>query len=223
MLEFEVEGKPDVILTMVRSFFESDEWPYPIREARFSIFVSDEDKEAFTVYGPGGWLRQNSVFTVKTGRNLFESPGGFLVLAVLSLLTLGVFTTAYFLWALLRREFRPSLTVRAQAEERDRVKLEISSYRTDVQAAHLATWVQRELVENKAAAGVDALPGPAMSIPKESPTENAIARMRATLASLQPTKEDAADQIRKLAELRDAGAITNAEFEVKKRDLLDRI
>ncbi len=223
-MEFEVEGKPDVILRLARGFFESDEWPYHIREPRFKFFVSDEDKETFTVNGPGGWLGQNSVEAVQLGRNLFESLGGFLVLAVLSILTFGVFLPAYCLWVLLLRlEFRPRLTVRAKAEGTDRTKLEISSFRTGEQAAHLAEWVQRELVKNKAAAGVNALPGPATPILEEPPTENIIARMRATLTSMQPTKEDAADQIRKLAELRDTGAITNEEFEAKKRDLLNRM
>jgi ATP-dependent Lon protease len=35
--------------------------------------------------------------------------------------------------------------------------------------------------------------------------------------------EDATEQIRKLAELRDAGALTDEEFEAKKKDLLGRI
>jgi hypothetical protein len=35
--------------------------------------------------------------------------------------------------------------------------------------------------------------------------------------------EDIPDQIRKLAELRDAGAITNEEFEEKKKALLERM
>ena len=35
--------------------------------------------------------------------------------------------------------------------------------------------------------------------------------------------EDVPDQIRKLAELREAGAITDEEFEEKKKDLLDRM
>ena len=34
---------------------------------------------------------------------------------------------------------------------------------------------------------------------------------------------DIPDQIRRLAELRDAGALTNEEFEAKKKDLLDRM
>ena len=36
-------------------------------------------------------------------------------------------------------------------------------------------------------------------------------------------QSDIPDQIRKLAELRDAGTISNEEFEAKKRDLLDRM
>jgi len=35
--------------------------------------------------------------------------------------------------------------------------------------------------------------------------------------------EDVPDQIRKLAELRDAGVITDQEFEEKKKDLLERM
>lgn len=35
--------------------------------------------------------------------------------------------------------------------------------------------------------------------------------------------EDVPDKIRKLAELRDAGAITDEEFEEKKKDLLERM
>ena len=35
--------------------------------------------------------------------------------------------------------------------------------------------------------------------------------------------EDVPEQIRKLAELRDAGAITDEEFEEKKKDLLERM
>jgi hypothetical protein len=39
-------------------------------------------------------------------------------------------------------------------------------------------------------------------------------------AQAQP---DIADQIRKLAELRDAGILTSEEFEAKKADLLERL
>jgi uncharacterized membrane protein YdbT with pleckstrin-like domain len=38
-----------------------------------------------------------------------------------------------------------------------------------------------------------------------------------------PAAPDAAEQIRKLAELRDAGAITQAEYDAKKAELLDRM
>ena len=36
-------------------------------------------------------------------------------------------------------------------------------------------------------------------------------------------REDTAEQIRKLAELRDSGAISEEEFEAKKRELLARL
>jgi Short C-terminal domain len=52
--------------------------------------------------------------------------------------------------------------------------------------------------------------------------ENYITARHATpaRASAQP---DIADQIRKLAELRDAGILTSEEFEAKKADLLERL
>jgi hypothetical protein len=45
----------------------------------------------------------------------------------------------------------------------------------------------------------------------------------ATGGSGEPAPLDITDQIKKLAELRDSGAITNEEFERKKAELLDRM
>jgi Short C-terminal domain len=47
-----------------------------------------------------------------------------------------------------------------------------------------------------------------------------------TVADVEPTETSAPnipDEIRRLAELRDAGIVTNEEFEAKKRELLDRM
>ena len=47
-----------------------------------------------------------------------------------------------------------------------------------------------------------------------------------TVADVEPTGTSAPnipDEIRRLAELRDAGIVTNEEFEAKKRELLDRM
>jgi len=56
------------------------------------------------------------------------------------------------------------------------------------------------------------------TLPKPDPT--------LTVADAEPTGTKAPsipDEIRRLAELRDAGIVTNDEFEAEKRDLLDRM
>jgi hypothetical protein len=50
-----------------------------------------------------------------------------------------------------------------------------------------------------------------------------VAAMEPSTANAAPTAPDIPDQIKKLAELRDAGALTNEEFERKKAELLDRM
>lgn len=46
---------------------------------------------------------------------------------------------------------------------------------------------------------------------------------QATAPVASPEQSDPIDQIRKLAELRDAGILTTEEFEAKKADLLSRM
>jgi hypothetical protein len=46
---------------------------------------------------------------------------------------------------------------------------------------------------------------------------------RAGQAQTQSRADDTAEQIRKLAELRDSGVLTDEEFETKKRELLSRL
>jgi hypothetical protein len=57
--------------------------------------------------------------------------------------------------------------------------------------------------------------------PREAPREGPLGRSEGIQ---QPThSSDIPEQIRKLAELRDTGAISEGEFEAKKRNLLDRM
>jgi hypothetical protein len=44
----------------------------------------------------------------------------------------------------------------------------------------------------------------------------------ATPTGPEPAADDATDKLRRLAQLRDSGAISEAEFQVKKNDLLSR-
>lgn len=84
--------------------------------------------------------------------------------------------------------------------------------------------MERELVANKAAAAR-----------AEAPYEvkDPAARVQGLLKGVEGAvskamhndnqRTDPVDQIRKLAELREAGAIIDEEFEGKKKDLLDRM
>ena len=93
-------------------------------------------------------------------------------------------------------------------------------------------------VENAQAAETLAAETPAAETPaaeteeSEFPTAQSVASKDATHIALEdpPPKPPAVsqpnnipEQIKKLAELKDTGAITNEEFETKKKDLLDRM
>lgn len=68
----------------------------------------------------------------------------------------------------------------------------------------LAAWIRSELVENRAGR-------------PEAPPSSASAEFPSPQAS------DIPEQIKKLADLRDSGAIAEEEFEAKKAELLDRM
>ncbi len=72
----------------------------------------------------------------------------------------------------------------------------------------------------RAAAPAPAAPAPAVDAPVAAP---AAAPVAAPPAPAQPSGEDVTKTLAALADLRDSGAITEAEYEAKKQDLLSRI
>lgn len=219
--QFVVDGKPDVVLWMVRGFLDSDEWPYPVGARSFlgNIVNLFPRRGAFDLYGPGNVLTGgNKVSDVRAPQRLWDSPSGLLVLLVLSLITASLFLWVYGLWTLL---FRPAVEARVDVTATpigmDKTKVTVEGI-TPEHTEPVETWIRRELVENRAGAGIEASPN-------FTPFGNGIlAQVKEKLATQQPPPESTIpDQIRKLAELRDDGAITNEEFEAKKRSLLDRM
>lgn len=61
------------------------------------------------------------------------------------------------------------------------------------------------------------------SLPKPDPTLTVAAQEEAGADPTGAQAPSIPDEIRRLAELRDAGIVTNEEFEAKKRELLDRM
>ena len=93
-----------------------------------------------------------------------------------------------------------AVQISAVAEGEGRTRLYVIPGRRKY-ADTLVKWIQKELVENKAATLL-----PSAGTPNQ-----------------EAAGPDIPEQIRKLAELRDSGLITEEEFEAKKTDLLDRM
>ena len=222
-LEFEVNGKPDVVLKMLRAFFESDEWPY--RTWRVFSFSRTRGEVWSRNSGPENIFfgRGDKVSALLSKPTLLDTPGGIVVSLILYVITFGAFMVAHLIWFLL---FGPRVVAQVMVaadpigEGATRLKVTArGKWGTSKleYAEPVVAWIQRELVENNAAAAVEALPQP-------TPATDILAQVRDKLAPQRPAPlSDIPDQIRKLAQLRDAGAISNEEFEAKKRDLLDRM
>jgi hypothetical protein len=194
-LEFEVEGEPRRILTMIRGYFESDEWPY---------------REKSKVIGPDVFTHTRLSCVVDQPYN----PLGCIVWLALFVVTLGVAIIVWLFWIISEREdFLPKVVVTAYPESPGVSKVTLTSEKKPEYAEPVAAWIQRELVEKTRAV--------------EASQQTAPTSRQEGLATRQPTASttsaDIPDQIRKLAELRDAGVISADEFENKKRDLLDRM
>ena len=221
--EFEVAGKPDVVLRRVRGFFDSDEWPYRNRHL-FSFSTSRSEVWARNG-GPDSIFfgRSNKVSSLLSKPSIFETPGGIIISLILTLITFGAFMPLYFIWFLLvgpRVVAQVVVTGEPKGEAATRLAVtsegkyggDKSEYTEPVEA-----WIRHALIEGRAAVAVEALPQP-------TPAPDLFSQVRDKLTPQQPTpSRDVPDQIRKLAELRDAGAISTEEFEAKKRDLLDRM
>jgi len=197
-MEVVVDGTPESCLAEVAIHLR-DDWPYGGEFYRYP-----------TQFSPG----PDRIVLFGEKRYLVNSWAGLALLVFLSLITFLVFTVVYLayilvLWFLDEAgliELQRRVQVIATLEDATRTRIEVTSNRTDWQRT-VESWVQSELVENRAAA-VD---------PSQLDASQ-------TEASHEPSApSDIPDQIQKLAALRDLGAITQEEFEGKKADLLDRM
>jgi len=162
----------------------------------------------------GQWVRpQPAPHTIRIWaqrRSLLSTPQGILLLGLLGLVTMGVFAVLYFLYWLMmdassRSKFEAQII--ATPEWPNRTQLEVSASRDDW-AQTLEQWIQEELVQKRAAAHLEVTP--------DSASQRGFFRR-------PESSPDIPEQIKKLAELRDSGAISAEEFEAKKSDLLDRM
>jgi hypothetical protein len=195
-MEVVVDGTVESCMDRVDSYFRH-EWPHGGSFREYS--------------DPSG---KASVVLTAERRYLYNSWGGLALIAGLSLITLGAFLTLYVVYLFIHMlldtaeliQSTYTAQVRARPSGVGQAKIQTSASRQDWQRT-LDSWVEEELVENKAAAvdpvEISALEGP-------TPTEGA-------------ASTDIPEQIRKLGELRDAGVLTEEEFEAKKKDLLDRM
>jgi hypothetical protein len=192
-MEVVVDGTVESCMDRVDSYFRY-EWPHGGSFREYS--------------DPSG---KASVVLTAEKRFLSNSWGGLALIAGLSLITLGAFLALYIVYVfihicldiaeLIQSTYTAQIIVRPSGT--GQAKVQTSASRLDWQQT-LDSWVERELVENKAAA-VD----PAEIVAPEEPTTT--------------ESTDIPEQIRKLGELRDAGVLTEEEFEAKKKDLLDRM
>ena len=143
-------------------------------------------------------------------RTLFDSVSGILVLLVLSIITAGAFFAAYLIYYVLMDASSRKMTeaqVVATPVGANRTRLEVTASRQEW-AQTLEQWIQEELVEKSAAAD--------LKVPPDSTSQHGFFHR-------PHSSPDIPEQIKRLAELRDSGAISAEEFEAKKRDLLDRM
>lgn len=233
--EFEVEGQPEVCIGLARDFFDSEEWPYPITRGLIQLIPRLSTRLSGPVKPIAGSNKGKMVVTALVHRPaLIESLPGILFMVLVTLITAGVFTGAYFfyywflragsgIWAGSGRR----VTIVAEPAGHDKTRVQVKGAALwPSQKRHMLepvlAWIERELVDNRAAAGAEApheVADPAARLEglKKS-VEGAVSKVTDGAHSPNP-----ADQIRKLAELRDTGALTDEEFEAKKRDLLDRM
>jgi hypothetical protein len=151
--EFLVEGAPDVVLEMVQDFFESDEWPpCPVAERRWN-FLHRARRPRSVVSRPDDPIKgRNKVIASISKFPMLETPLRFLELVALSVLTAGVFLVIYAVWIFL---FSKQVSVTAVRDEPGWTKLTVEATKPE-HAEVLVAWIQRELIENRAAARVEA-------------------------------------------------------------------
>jgi Short C-terminal domain len=201
-MEAVVNGTVDSCLARVDSYFKQ-EWPHGGSFGRYG----DRSGNAFSS-GP-----ERIVLTAER-RFLYNSWGGLALLVGLSLIIFGAFLVLYLCYwmVVMLLELAELVPMTYTAEivalpvSSAQTKLRVTASRRDWQHT-LESWVQKELVENQAAA--------------EDPAE--IEASEESPSTAQSASTDIPEQIKKLAELRDSGALTEDEFERKKAELLDRM
>lgn len=203
-MEVVVDGTVDSCLQRVDSFFRH-EWPHGGQFTRYRSPLND---------GPE-WTELTA-----EKRYLYNSWGGLALIAGLSLITFGTFLVLYMVYLIvvlfledMAELIKTTYTAQVVAtpEGPGRTQIQVSASRRDWQQT-LDSWVQEELVANGAAA-VD-------------PAEiEAVQEAQGTQVTGSPpqSQTDIPEQIRKLGELRDAGVLSEDEFEAKKKELLDRL
>jgi len=133
------------------------------------------------------------------------SPLGCILWLLFTIVSFGLAIVVWlWYWFVERDGFLPQVVVTAFPESSGMSKVTVISQKREKPqempefTEPVTQWIQRELVEKRRAA---------TEVPEVAPT----------------TSGDIPDQIKRLAELRDSGAITDEEFERKKAELLDRM
>ncbi len=184
---------------MIRGYFESEEWPY---------------REKSSIKGEHFLERPSTdtklVCVVDTGVKAW----GCILWILVALVSFGTALAVWLYWWFIEREsFLPQVEVNAYPESfgvtRVTVRAEKPAKKEETPefTEPVAQWIQRELVENRRAS-------------ERAPRRR---RRRSSTLDRPAAPVDPAEQIRRLAELRDSGALTEEEFEAKKKDLLDRM
>ncbi len=192
-MEVVVDGNPKACLTKVYEHFERD-WQFG-----GSIYRS----------GDAVWVEEQEK------RTMFDSGPQFALFLLLTLITGGVFGFVYLFYVLLFKERDPwRVQVSALPEGSERTRLTVTATKHK-QGKAVEDWVHRELVKNRAAA-------PEV-FDKQELQDHLFGQEPAQRDQRGPRTSDIPEQIKKLADLRDSGAVTDEEFEAKKKDLLGRM
>jgi Short C-terminal domain len=201
-------GKQTILLTSLpkdrvygraKVFFESEVWPHegPVME-------------------PGGVAAVGK--GVRTGVPLMEftSRGGCALNVVLTLVTFGGWLLVWVFWALFIADLTEKRLACVEADqlEEGRTRIKITTP-TEKHTRLIAEWAKADLgaVESRE----DAESARALN------QERADLAMSSSAGAVSAPVSDIPAQIRELARLRAEGIITEAEFETKKKDLLDRL
>lgn len=129
--DYTVPGTPEACLARVEGFLRND-WTHA---GSFSRPLTGHMVQFF-----------------RPRRSLIDSPLGWLILIVLTLVTAGVFMFVYvFYWLIFRQDYSASMQVIAAADSHTETRLTVKTDR-DAYAKDMEGWIQEELIERRAAA-----------------------------------------------------------------------